>query len=436
MNKKSIFNDDRRGFMKTTGLAAAATSIPVGSFAQSIAAGVGAKSEIKVALIGCGGRGRGAVSQTLNVEGTKLVAMADAFGDNLEKAYDYVKTTFKDKVDVPKARQFVGFDAYKSAIDAADVVILTTPPGFRPIHFEYAVSQGKHVFMEKPVATDAEGIRKVLAAAKIADEKKLKVVCGLQRRYDEKYIETAKRIHDGVIGDLTSAQCYWNSGGVWVRDRKPEMTEMEYQMRNWYYFNWLCGDHIVEQHVHQIDVINWFMGRDAPTKAQGMGGRQVRVGPQFGEIYDHHYVEFAYDNGAIANSQCRHIRKCMNRVTESVRGTKGSARAGLLLDNDGKEIWKFEGRPKNAYQVEHDELYRHIRNDIPLNNAYYGAHSTMTGIFGRMATYSGKDLDYEKAIASEIGIMPKEFDWKAAPGPKAGADGLYPSPMPGTTKVI
>ena len=432
MYSQSLFLEGRRNFVKATGLAAAASALP--SFA--LGAEVGAQSEIKIALIGCGGRGKGAVSQSLKVEGTKLVAIADAFPDNLEKATNYVKKAFGDKVDLPKSRQFVGFDAYKGAIDAADVVLLATPPGFRPQHFEYAVSQGKHVFMEKPVATDAEGIRKVIEAAKVADKKNLKVVVGLQRRYDQKYIETAKRLHDGMIGDIFAAQSYWNSGGVWVRDRKPGMSEMEYQMRNWYYFNWLCGDHIVEQHVHQLDVINWFMGDQNPEKAQGMGGRQVRVGKQFGEIFDHHYVEFTYGNGAINNSQCRHMRRCLSRVTESVRGTKGFAKAGAIFDNSGKQIWSAGKRSANPYQVEHNELYRHIRADLPLNNAHYGASSTMTAIIGRMATYSGKELKWQEALDSKLSIMPKKLAWDADPGPKPGPDGLYPCPIPGVTKVI
>ena len=255
---------NRRKLLKT-GSALAAT-LPFSSFAQA-----GGSDEIKVAVIGAGGRGRGAATQTLNAGGTKIVAVADAFRDNAERAVAGLKERFKERVDVPAERIFDGFDGYRAAIDAAEVVILATTPGFRPAHFEYAVEQGKHVFMEKPVAVDAPGIRRVLAAAKKADEKNLKVVCGLQRRYQNSYIETLEQIKSGVIGEITSAQVYWNGGGVWVRERAEGMTEMEYQMRNWYYFNWLCGDHIVEQHVHNLDVMNWFKG-GPPMKAQGMGG--------------------------------------------------------------------------------------------------------------------------------------------------------------------
>jgi myo-inositol 2-dehydrogenase/D-chiro-inositol 1-dehydrogenase len=425
---------NRRTFLKTAGAAAAVTSLPIASYAQ-----VDGASELKVALVGCGGRGTGATTQTLNVDGVKLVAMADAFPDNLERAYGNLKTVFGDKVDVPDERKFSGFSAYQEAIDCADVVILTTPPGFRPEHFEYAISKGKHVFMEKPVATDATGIRRVLAAAKEADAKKLKVVCGLQRRYQPSYIQTHEEVMNGRIGDVIAAQVYWNGGGVWVRERKEGMTEMEYQMRNWYYFNWLCGENICEQHVHNIDVANWFMG-GPPKKAQGMGGRQVRIGPDFGEIFDHHYVEFTHETGAINNSQCRHQKGTMSRVTEVIIGSKGTATAGRIVDMDGKTVWKApkiaDGEEKNPYQIEHNELYRHIRQDIPKNDAFRTAESTMTSIFGRMATYSGKELSWNEALASQVSIMPKEYGWDKDPGPKAGADGLYPCATPGKTKVV
>jgi predicted dehydrogenase len=427
------FETNRRKFLGTAG--AVAASLPVAGYAQ-----VSGSDELKVALVGCGGRGTGAASQTLMNEGVKLVAMADAFMDKVDGAWKNLQTKYKDKVDVPESRRYAGFDAYQKAIAHADVVILTTPPGFRPEHFEYAVAQGKHVFMEKPVATDAEGIRRVLAAAKEADSKKLKVVCGLQRRYDETYRAVYHEVMEGKIGDVIGAQVYWNGGGVWTRPRQTGQTEMEYQMRNWYYFNWLCGDHIVEQHVHNMDIANWFMGA-TPAVAQGMGGRQVRIGADWGEIYDHHYVEFKYGGGEYQNSQCRHQKGCLNRVSEEIIGTKGRTMPGqgILTDLDGKVIFKYEVRKKdkrNPYEFEHEELYRFIRNDIPVNNAYYTAESTMTAILGRMATYSGKELKWDEALNSKVSIMPAEYGWDANPGPKAGPDGLYPCPVPGQTKVI
>lgn len=422
-------NPDRRTLLKT-GVAAAA-ALPFASTAQ-----VGGSDELKVATIGCGGRGRGATAQTLNVPGTRLVAVADAFRDRAEAAVSSFRQQFADKVDIPAERIFDGFDGYRAAIDAADVVILATTPGFRPQHFEYAVEQGKHVFMEKPVATDAPGIRQVLAAAKKADEKGLKVVCGLQRHYEPKYIETLAKLKEGVIGEITHGQVYWNSAGVWVRDRAEGMTEMEYQMRNWYYFNWLCGDHIVEQHVHNLDVMNWFKG-GPPVKAHGMGGRQVRKGPEHGEIFDHHAVEYTYADGTVLSSQCRHQPKTLNRVTEVIGCQNGKATPGQIFDAKGKSIWRYRGKnDKSPYQIEHDKLYEHIRGNKPINNAYYTAASTMTAILGRMATYSGKEIKYDDALANGLSIMPKNFAWDADPGPKPGPDGIYPCPIPGEHKVM
>ncbi len=424
-----IQNTDRRAFLKTG--AAAAAAMPIAGFAQA-----GGSDELKVAVIGCGGRGRGAAQQSLNSGGTKIVAVADAFRDQAEGAVKGLKERNGDKVDVPADRIFVGFDGYRGAIDAADVVLLTSTPGFRPEHFEYAVEQGKHVFMEKPVAVDAPGIRKVLAAAKKADEKKLKVVCGLQRRYENKYIQTLEKINEGIVGEINYGQVYWNSRGVWVRNRAPGMTEMEYQMRNWYYFNWLCGDHIVEQHVHNIDVMNWFKN-GFPVKAQGMGGRQVRIGENFGEIYDHHYVEFTFEDGTVMNSQCRHQPNALNRVTEVIGCQGGKAYPGRIVDSKGKTVWRFDRKDGNSpYQHEHNELYRHIREDQPINNAYYTAKSTMTAILGRMATYSGKEIKFDEALEKGLSIMPETYGWDANPGPKAGADGIYPAPLPGQFKVM
>jgi len=419
---------DRRAFLKAGTIAAAASALPSVLNAQ-----VAGSAEIKIALVGCGGRGSGAAAQSLNVPGTKLVAMADAFTDNVEGAFKNLKGQFGDRVDVPQERRFSGFDAHKNAIDSADVVLLCTPPGFRPTHFEYAVQQGKHVFMEKPVAVDGPGIRKVIEAAKVADQKKLKVVCGLQRRYQTSYLETLKMIEDGAIGDFVSSQVYWVSGGVWVRDRKPEMSEMQYQMRNWYYFNWICGDHIAEQHVHNLDVGNWFKGAN-PVKAVGMGGRSQRVGKNYGEIFDHFYVEYTYADGTVMNSQSRHWNGVWSRVSETVAGTAGSAYPGMIKDRSGKVVWRFRGKDNNPYQTEHDRLYDFIRTDTPNNDAVRTAEATLTSILGRMACYSGAEVTWDQAMNSELDTLPKTLAWDADPGPKPGADGMYPAPVPGAGK--
>ena len=429
MNPNPFFAD-RRAFLKAGTLAAAASALPSVLHAQ-----VGGASEIKIALIGCGGRGSGAAAQSLNVEGTRLVAMADAFPDNVEAAHKNLKDQFGDRVDVPQDRRFSGFDAYKHAIDSADVVLLCTPPGFRPAHFEYAVQQGKHVFMEKPVAVDGPGIRKVIEAAKVADQKNLKVVCGLQRRYQDSYLETLKQIQDGKIGDFVSSQVYWVSGGVWVRDRQEGMSEMEYQMRNWYYFNWICGDHITEQHVHNLDVGNWFKGA-LPVKAVGMGGRTKRVGPNFGEIFDHFFVEYTYPDGTVMNSQCRHWDGGWSKVSETIEGSAGTALPGMIKDRSGKVVWRFRGNDNNPYQTEHDVLYDHIRKDQAINDAVRTAESTLTSILGRMAAYSGNEVTWDQALNSDLVTMPANLSWDADPGPKAGADGMYPCPVAGSGKYV
>jgi predicted dehydrogenase len=323
--KNEIKTINRRGFLEHSAKITAAGFLMSRLPAESKKL-ISFEGEIKVALVGCGGRGTGAISQALEADpDVRLVAMADAFGDRAEECLKTLIEKFvdSDKINVNRETIFTGFDAYKQAIDMADVIILTTPPAFRPLHFEYAISQGKHVFMEKPVATDVAGIRTVLAAGKEARRKKLNVVVGLQRHYQRSYQSIKNKIDRGKIGEIISGQVYWNSGGVWVRPRETGQTELEYQMRNWYYFNWLCGDHIVEQHIHNIDVANWFIG-STPVSAQGMGGREVRKGKDHGQIFDHHFVEFTYKNGQVVASQCRHQKGCMNRVEEVFQGTRGN----------------------------------------------------------------------------------------------------------------
>lgn len=432
--------------MKGSAMAAGAVMLdPFSSIASHFNTSV--DDTIKVALIGCGGRGTGAANQAMKTkENVKLVAMADVFEDRLKGSFETLTKVHGEsgRMAVPEENKFLGFDSYKKAIDLADVVILTTPPGFRPWHFEYAVQQGKHIFMEKPVATDAYGIRKVLENAEIAKARKLNVVVGLQRHYQSNYREAVKRINDGMIGDIISGQVYWNDGGVWVNERKPGMTEMEYQVYNWYYFTWICGDHILEQHIHNIDVANWFIG-EYPVRAQGMGGRQVRTGKEYGEIFDHHFVEFEYPGGAIISSQCRHQRDCMSRVSETFQGTKGSVytnsnNKALLKNYPNSILYEHagEGDP-NPYQVEHDELFAAIKEGkVIINDAENGAKSTMTAIMGRMATYSGKVMNWDEALASNKRLVddPEQWSWKSQPPTLPDENGFYPIPAPGQTEVL
>jgi predicted dehydrogenase len=384
----------------------------------------------------------------LTKQNVKLVAMCDAFRDNLDNCYksltadDISETSgkpgnLKSRIDVPEERKFTGFDGYKKAIALADVVILATPPGFRPIHFEEAITQNKHVFMEKPVSTDPAGIQKVLATAEIAKQKKLNVVVGLQRHYQNSYRELFKRKE--LIGDITSAQAWWNNDGVWVRPRKEGQTEMEYQMRNWYYFVWLCGDHITEQHIHNLDVINWFKG-GYPVRAQGMGGRQVRKGKDNGEIFDHHYVEFQYADGSLLNSQCRHMPGTMSRVDELFIGTKGKIQTGEanIVDAKGNVLYQYDKKAENnPYQTEHDELFAAIaKGEYKFADAENGAKSSMTSILGRLATYSGQIIEWDKAINSGLDLHPKVYEWNATPPVVPNADGFYPIATPGVTKYV
>ena len=442
MEKEKV-TQTRRDFVKqSTMLAGGMMAMPLVSNAGYFNSSV--DDTIKIAMIGCGGRATGAAMQALSTkQNVKLVAMADAFRDRLDQSYkaltDGDEGNVKDRVAVTEATKFVGFDAYKKVIPLADVIIIATPPGFRPIHFEEAIRQNKQVFMEKPVATDPAGVKKVLEIAEIAKKKKLNVVVGLQRHYQTSYRELLKRVKDGMIGDITSGQVWWNSDGVWVRPRKPDQTEMEYQMRNWYYFNWLCGDHITEQHIHNIDVMNWFKGA-YPVKAQGMGGRQVRTGKEFGEIYDHHFVEFHYADGTILNSQCRHIKGTYSIVDEMLIGTKGVVKCGAaeITTSNGKSLYKFDKSKENEpYQNEHDELFAAIaKGEYKFADAENGAKSTMTSIMGRMATYSGQVMEWDKVLNSGISIQPEKYAWDAPPPVLPDANGFYPVATPGVTKFF
>jgi myo-inositol 2-dehydrogenase/D-chiro-inositol 1-dehydrogenase len=423
-------NTTRRSFLMTSSATLAGATL-----LHASPAAPRDERELKVALIGCGGRGTGAAAQALSTAGkVKLVAMADAFQDRLEGCLAELTKSYSGRLDVPESRRFVGFDAYQKAVDAdVDVVLLATPPGFRPLHFAHAVSRGKHVFMEKPVAVDGPGVRQVLAAAAEAQQKNLKVGVGLQRHHDARYIETVERLRSGALGEINFMRAYWNSSGVWMNKRRPGQTEMEYQMRNWYYFNWLCGDHIVEQHIHNLDVINWVKGA-TPVRAQGQGGRQVRVGPDFGEIYDHHVVEYTYADESRLLSQCRHQPNCWENVSEHAHGALGNCdiSAGSIKPRKG-EAWRSRAEGGDPYQVEHDVLFATIREDRPHNEAVNGAHATLTAILGRMATYSGKTVTWEEALHSQLALRPAEYAWNAAPPTSPDAAGLYPIPAPGSS---
>jgi predicted dehydrogenase len=436
----------RRSFLKSTSTAVAGgallSALPVERFALGASPG----DTIRVALVGCGGRGRGAAAQALKTVGdVKLVAVADAFKNSLESGLKSVQSELKDRPErlaVTEETKFVGLDAYKQAIALADLVVIATPPGFRPIHFEEAVRQGKHVFMEKPVAVDAPGVRKVLAAAAEAKKRDLKVGVGLQRRHQAGYIETVKRLQDKAAGDILAMRVYWNGGPVGPKARRADLekalgrppTEMEYQIRNWYMFNWVCGDHIVEQHIHNLDVANWVLN-GYPIRAWGMGGRAYQKGPDSGEIFDHHAVQYEYANGVRVFSECRQIPGCWNSVSEHVHGTKGASNVGGYTIT-GENAWKYRGGGKDPYQQEHDDLFDAIRHDKPFNEAEYGALSSMTAILGRMCTNSGKEISWEEAMKSNLDLMPAEFTWDAKPKVLPDENGIYPYAIPGKTVAV
>ena len=425
---------NRRDFLKK----GAAASLAGLALAQSVhAAG---SDQIKIALIGCGGRGTGAAVNALSTKANvKLVAMHDAFRDRLDGAYRAIAGQFKDKIDVPEERKFTGIDGYLKAIEAGvDMVLLCGPPGFRPMQFEAAVKAGKHVFMEKPVCTDAPGYRRIRAANAEAKKKGLYVAVGHHLRHEIKHKEVIRRIHDGAIGDVKFLRIYFNSSGVWVHGRKPSETEMEYQVRNWYYFNWLSGDHIVEQHVHDIDVANWIM-KGPPVSANGMGGRQVRIGKDYGEIFDHHAIEFEYADGTRCFSFCRHIPGCWESFSEHAHGTKGEVNieghGRSFLRVNGGESMKWERGP-DGHQLEMDDLFAALLAGQPYNEGDHGADASMTAILGRMATYSGQVIRWEDAIKSEINLAPDTFTWDAKPKSAPGPDGIYPCAIPGVTKTV
>ena len=414
------FNDElsRRKFLQNSAMATAAMSIPTGVFAAGAA-------PIKVGMIGCGGRGSGAAMDALSAEKDVVIwAMGDVFPDRLEGSRNGLKSAAKERYQVTDNRAFTGFDAYKGVLaSGVDVVILATPPGFRPIHFKAAIDAGKHVFMEKPVAVDGPGIRTVIEAAKLAESKGLNVVAGTQRRHGRDYRATIERIHAGAIGDVVACYAYWNQGGLWMNARKPEWTDMEWQLRNWLYFSWLSGDHIVEQHVHNIDVCNWVM-KDHPVKATSLAGRQVRTGPEYGHIFDHFATEYEYANGVKMISMCRQIDGTASRVSEHVVGTKGNSNCVNTIR--GENAWKFEGDSPNHYVLEHVDLYTAIKGGKKINEGVQVAESTLTAIMGRMSAYTGKEISWDQALNSSEVLMPAALAMGAVPVAPVAVPGQTP----------
>lgn len=410
-----------------------------------------AGDELRVGLVGCGGRGTGAAIDALTTSGPiKLVAMGDVFPDRLSSSLKRLQSNklVAARVDVPQDRQFVGFDACQRVLATdVDIVMLATPPAFRPLHYAAAVAAGKHVFMEKPVCVDAPGYRLVMDTNKIADAKSLKVAVGLQRRHQKSYRAGIKRVHDGEVGDVILIRTYFNMPGQGpnYNCRPAAMSEMEYQLRHWGMFTWLSGDHIVEQAIHEIDIGNWIKKDEPPLKANGMGGRQVRIGCGNGQIYDHHFVEYVYADGARHYAQAKQQQRGWRHVSDNVHGTKGvltigSGPYGMGGDADYRNAPDRGGAEveDNPYRDEHQHLVDAIRNGTPLNDGYHGAKSSMTAVLGRMATYSGEEVTWEQAINSKLELAPGLASYTLASDAPVRADdkGDYPVVMPGVGKAF
>ena len=436
MNKAS--KSGRREFLKK-GSAAIAGSTVLATFPTHLGAYVQGSDQIKIGLIGSGSRGAGAAVQAIKAsKAVKLVAMGDTFRDRLDKSYSAILENVEaDQVDVPETNKFVGFDAYKKVIERSDAVLLVTPPPFRPIHFEAAIQANKHVFMEKPLAVDVPGYHKIMEVSKLADQKKLSVVVGLQNRYKKAYQELFKQIRGGIMGDIASIAVNYNVGAPTIQPRKSGQTEMDYQMRNWRYFTWLWGGQLAGQTIHPLDAMNWLM-QDFPVQARGIGGRQVFSGPNQGNTYDHHYVEFEYANGIKMHVQSMNINNCWSGIGFDVKCNSGSAdEKSRIYDANKKVIWRHDDREDpNPYQVEHDVFFHSILNETPRNDTEWGAKSTLTTIMGRMAMHSGQIMNLDDVLKSKRSLLPEKFTWDTKMPDMPDESGNYLIPMPGVTNVM
>ena len=408
----------RRDFVKTTSAAVAAMALPALADPDP--------APIRIGVVGCGGRGTGAAEDCLNAApNVALAAMGDLFPDRLAGSRKYLESKGHA---VPDARCFTGFDAYRRVLDLDDVdlVLFATPPGFRPLHVAAAVDAGKHVFMEKPVAVDPVGVRTVRAAGKKAAEKGLAMVAGTQYRHHRGFLDTIAEVHAGRAGALLAGRAYYNIGRLWHKGRKKQWSEMEWQLRNWYYLCWLSGDHIVEQHIHTIDVCNWVMG-GPPERAVAVGGRLVRSDPKFGNIYDHFAVDYEYEGGVHVTSMCRQIDGCANHVGAYFRGTKGEADPYRHVIT-GTDPWTYPGKTSigDAYRQEHTDLIASVRAGAPLNETEAVCDSTLTAILGREAAYTGQQVTWDEMTNSDLSLVPEAVAF--------GPAEMRPVPLPGVRR--
>jgi predicted dehydrogenase len=423
----------RRDFLKSSALVGSALAAPA-ILSSNLFAGTNSDT-LRVGLVGCGGRGSGAADQALTADkNVILTAMADAFEDRLQTSLKNLQTKHPEKVKVTPEKCFVGLDAYQKLIDSGvDVVLLATPPAFRPAHLKAAVAANKHVFTEKPMATDAPGVRSVLATAEEAKKKNLSLVAGFCYRYSHGVRGIMNRIHDGAIGDVRALYTTFNTGSVWAPfARRPEWTDMQYQVKNWYYYTWLSGDHIVEQAVHCLDKMSWAMKDVPPVKCVAHGGRQTRTGPEFGNIFDHFSVVYEYASGARGFHFSRQQDHCYSDNSDYILGSDGVGHIVRAFSGPyiikGKTNWRFrEDKATDMYQNEHDEFFASIRDGKPMNDGQWMANSTLIAIMGRMAAYTGQEVTWEQAMSSEERLVPENPGWDT---PIAVA----PVAMPGQTK--
>ncbi len=436
----------RREFLKQTGGVLAGATLLSSLSARSLAS---EDNTIKIALIGCGGRGTGAAANALATQGpVQLVAMADVFPDRLESSYNGLKSQFGDKVDVPKDRQFIGMDGYKKAIAEiapGGVALLTTPPTFRPLHFEHAVEANCNVFMEKSFAVDAPGVRRVLKTGEEATKRNLKVAGGLMSRHYKPLEAIVDQIHQGAIGDVITCWAYRVHGPVGYFPKAPGWSELEHQIRNYSNFTWVNGSFILDWLIHNLDVCCWV--KDAwPVKAQGQGGRQVRdTHASKDQLFDHYAVEYEFPDGTRLFAQGRHIANCWGFFGDVIHGTKGCGVLGEGISDpklfkghkadSANTIWQFPGDKGDHYQREHDLLFDAIRKDLPYNESQRCAYAAMTGILGRMAAETGQEITWDEALASTIELAPglDQMTLQSDPPVKPDANGNYPVAMPGVT---
>ncbi len=408
----------RRAFLKKSSTAVLTSTLGFNIVSGQPQAFKNLNSEtLKVGLIGCGGRGTGAAFQASMADpNVQITAMADIFRDRLDTSYENLVKENGDKIAVDEDHKFIGFDGYKKVLASdVDVVILTTPPSFRPGHLAAAIEAGKHVFCEKPVAVDAPGIRSVIASAKKAKEKGLALMSGFCWRHDTPKIETYDKLLSGAIGDIHTVYNTYNTGALWFHERKPEWTDFEFEMRNWLYYNWMSGDHISEQAVHSLDLMNWAMGDVMPVSAMGTGGRQSRTQPEFGNVYDHFAIVYEYANGKKGFHFSRQQKDCSRAYHLELTGSQGQCYMDVFRKHEisGKESWKWKGEKTNMYQNEHNTLFNSIREGKPFNDGARMANSTMLALWGRMVAYTGQTISLEEAMNSEEILGPKleEYNW-------------------------